>query len=79
MTISPADDANALIPQPPQRLPELRQALATVAPSRPSDFFDEIQGAFTQAGEENSVVPTGTGNTTPTLSSMTCRKGLFAR
>lgn len=57
MTISSADDANAIIPQPPQRLPELRQAVATVAPSLLSDFFDEMQSAFTQAGEENSVIP----------------------
>lgn len=31
--------------------------MATVAPSRLSEFFDEMQSAFTRAGEENSVIP----------------------
>ena len=35
----------------------LRQAVATVAPSRLPEFFQEIQDAFTQAGDEDSVFP----------------------
>src|SRR5260370_19498672 len=37
--------------------PALRQAVATVAPSRLPEFFQEIQAAFTQAGDEDSVFP----------------------
>lgn len=44
-----------LIPMPALTLPVLRQAVATVAPSRLPEFFQEIQDAFTQAGEEDSV------------------------
>ena len=39
-----------LIPMPALSLPALRQAVATVAPSRLPEFFQEIQDAFTQAG-----------------------------
>src|ERR1700723_2757805 len=46
-----------LIPMPALSLPALRQAVATVAPSRLPEFFQEIQDAFTQAGEEDSVFP----------------------
>ena len=46
-----------LIPMPALALPALRQAVATVAPSRLPEFFQEIQDAFTQAGEEDSVFP----------------------
>ena len=35
----------------------LRQAVATVAPSRLPEFFQDIQDAFTQAGDEDSVFP----------------------
>jgi hypothetical protein len=46
-----------LIPMPALSLPALRQAVAAVAPSRLSEFFQEIQDAFTQAGDEDSVFP----------------------
>jgi hypothetical protein len=46
-----------LIPMPALSLPALRQAVATVAPSRLPEFFQEIQDAFTQAGNEDSVFP----------------------
>ncbi len=46
-----------LIPMPALSLPALRQAVAAVAPSRLPEFFQEIQDAFTQAGEEDSVFP----------------------
>jgi hypothetical protein len=46
-----------LIPMPALSLPALRQAVATVAPSRLPEFFQEIQDAFTQAGDEDSIVP----------------------
>jgi hypothetical protein len=49
-----------LIPMPALSLPALRQAVATVAPSRLSEFFQEIQDAFTQAGDEDSVFPSAT-------------------
>ena len=42
---------------PALSLPALRQAVATVAPSRLPEFFQEIQDAFTQAGDEDSVFP----------------------
>jgi hypothetical protein len=42
----PADDVGAL-----------RQAVAAVAPSRLPEFFQEIQDAFTQAGDEDSIFP----------------------
>jgi hypothetical protein len=46
-----------LIPMPALSLPALRHAVATVAPSRLPEFFQEIQDAFTQAGDEDSVFP----------------------
>src|SRR3984885_8365189 len=46
-----------LIPMPALALPALRQAVAVVAPSRLPEFFQEIQDAFTQAGDEDSVFP----------------------
>ena len=46
-----------LIPIPALSLPALRQAVATVAPSRLPEFFQEIQDAFSQAGDEDSVYP----------------------
>src|SRR6201986_3446902 len=42
---------------PALTLPALRQAVAAVAPSRLPEFFQEIQDAFTQAGDEDSVFP----------------------
>lgn len=47
----------ALIPQPELKLPALRQAVATVAPSRLPEFFEDLQKAFVRAGDEDSVVP----------------------
>ncbi len=46
-----------LIPIPTLSLAALRQAVAAVAPSRLPEFFQEIQDAFTQAGDEDSVFP----------------------
>jgi hypothetical protein len=46
-----------LIPMPPLRLSALRQAVAAVAPPRLPEFFEEMQDAFTRAGEEDSVIP----------------------
>jgi hypothetical protein len=46
-----------LIPMPTLSLPALRQAVAAVTPSRLPEFFQEIQDAFTQAGDEDSVFP----------------------
>src|SRR5689334_16134121 len=46
-----------LVPMPALSLPALRQAVAVVAPSRLPEFFQEIQDAFTQAGDEDSVFP----------------------
>jgi hypothetical protein len=40
-----------LIPMPAVTLDALRQAVATVAPSRLPEFFQEIQDAFSQAGD----------------------------
>jgi hypothetical protein len=42
---------------PALSLPALRRAVAMVAPSRLPEFFQEIQDAFTQAGDEDSVFP----------------------
>jgi hypothetical protein len=42
---------------PALSLPALRQGVATVAPSRLPEFFQDIQDAFTQAGDEDSVFP----------------------
>jgi hypothetical protein len=46
-----------LIPMPALSLPALRQAVATVVPSRLPEFFLEIQDAFAQAGDEDSAFP----------------------
>lgn len=50
------DDA-PLIPMPDLTLPALRQAVATVVPSRLSEFFEDMQKAFVRSGEEDSVTP----------------------
>ena len=57
MTAEHPQGDEPLIPMPALSLPALRQAVATVAPSRLPEFFQEIQDAFTQAGEEDSVFP----------------------
>ncbi|MEU8886766.1 hypothetical protein [Streptomyces sp. NPDC048442] len=46
-----------VIPMPPLTLPALRQAVATVAPGRLTEFFEDMQQVFVQAGEEDSVLP----------------------
>ena len=57
MTAEYPQDDEPLIPMPALSLAALRQAVATVAPSRLPEFFQEIQDAFTQAGDEDSVFP----------------------
>ncbi|MGW1745748.1 hypothetical protein ACWCRD_09035 [Streptomyces sp. NPDC002092] len=57
MTTPYADGNGPLIPMPELTLPALRQAVATVAPSRLPEFFDDLQKAFVRAGDEDSVVP----------------------
>ncbi|MGV9884250.1 hypothetical protein [Streptomyces sp. NPDC003006] len=47
----------ALTPRPELTLPALRQAVATVVPSRLPEFFEDLQQAFVRAGDEDSVVP----------------------
>lgn len=49
--------ATPLIPRPALTLPALRQAVATVVPSRLAEFFEGMQKAFVQAGDEDSVFP----------------------
>ncbi|MFI1482947.1 hypothetical protein [Streptomyces sp. NPDC020747] len=57
MTMPYADGGGPLIPRPELTLPALRQAVATVAPSRLPEFFEDLQKAFVRAGDEDSVVP----------------------
>src|SRR2546422_830688 len=57
MTTPHADGNGPLIPRPELTLPALRQAVATVAPSRLPEFFEDLQKAFVRAGDEDSVVP----------------------
>ncbi|MEU4208760.1 hypothetical protein AB0F13_01945 [Streptomyces sp. NPDC026206] len=57
MTAEHAEHDGPIVPKPALTLPALRQALAAVAPSRLSEFFEDMQNAFVQAGEEGSVVP----------------------
>ncbi|MFE9765403.1 hypothetical protein ACFYPC_12875 [Streptomyces sp. NPDC005808] len=57
MTMPYADGGGPLIPRPEFTLPALRQAVATVAPSRLPEFFEDLQKAFVRAGDEDSVVP----------------------
>jgi hypothetical protein len=42
---------------PALTLDALRQAVATVVPSRLPEFFQDIQDAFSRAGEEDTVFP----------------------
>ena len=57
MTAEHPQGDGPLIPMPALSLPAMRQAVATVAPSRLPEFFEEVQEAFTQAGDEDSVFP----------------------
>ncbi len=57
MSAEHPQDNEPLIPMPTLSLPALRQAVATVAPSPLPEFFQEIQDAFTQAGDGDSVIP----------------------
>ncbi|MDX3245808.1 hypothetical protein [Streptomyces sp. ME18-1-4] len=57
MTMPYTDGTAPLIPRPELTLPALRQAVATVAPSRLPEFFEDLQRAFVRAGDEDSVVP----------------------
>lgn len=57
MTAGNEHRAEPLIPMPALTLNALRQAVATVAPSRLSEFFQDVQDSFSRAGEEDSVFP----------------------
>ncbi|MER6009838.1 hypothetical protein [Streptomyces bluensis] len=57
MTMPYAEGDTPLIPRPALTLQALRQAVATVAPSRLPEFFEDLQKAFVRAGDEDSVVP----------------------
>ncbi|MBK6018275.1 hypothetical protein [Streptomyces sp. MBT53] len=57
MTTPYAEGDAPLIPRPDLSLPALRQAVATVVPSRLPEFFEDLQKAFVRAGDEDSVVP----------------------
>ncbi|MDX2679506.1 hypothetical protein [Streptomyces soliscabiei] len=57
MTMPYTDGTAPLIPRPELTLPALRQAVATVVPSRLPEFFEDLQRAFVRAGDEDSVVP----------------------
>jgi hypothetical protein len=57
MTAEHTPDDEPLIPLPALTLDALRQAVAVIAPSRLPEFFQEIQEAFSQAGEEDNVFP----------------------
>ena len=46
-----------LIPMPALSLPALRQVVAMVTPSRLPEFFQAIQGAFTQAATKAASSP----------------------
>jgi len=51
-----ATEQGPLIPRPGLTLPEIREAVAKVAPGRLSEMFARMQDAFTKAGEQNSVI-----------------------
>jgi hypothetical protein len=57
MTAEHTHGEEPLIPMPALTLDALRRAVAAVAPSRLPEFFQEIQDAFSQAGDEDSVFP----------------------
>ncbi|MEV5509203.1 hypothetical protein [Streptomyces orinoci] len=46
-----------LIPMPELTWPALRRAVATVAPGRLPEIFEDMQQAFVQAAQESSVGP----------------------
>ncbi|TQS41152.1 hypothetical protein [Cryptosporangium phraense] len=46
-----------VMPLPELTLPALRQAVATLVPSRLPEFFNDMQAAFVRAGDEDSVTP----------------------
>lgn len=56
MTANPAEPYE-IIGQPAPTLDSLRQAVSAVTPSRLPEFFQDIQDAFSQAGDEDSVFP----------------------
>lgn len=57
MTAQHTEHDGPLIPMPALTLPALRQAVATVVPSRLPEFFEDMQKVFVQAGDEGSVLP----------------------
>ncbi|HLI76478.1 MAG TPA: hypothetical protein VKV02_05980 [Acidobacteriaceae bacterium] len=57
VTVTYGDRDEPLIPLPEMTLPRLRSAVSIVAPSLLPQFFEEMQQAFTQAGDEDSVTP----------------------
>jgi hypothetical protein len=57
MTADHTQGDEPLIPMPALTLDALREAVATVAPSRLPEFFQEVQDAFSKAGDEDSVFP----------------------
>jgi hypothetical protein len=57
MTAEHLSGDEPLIAMPALTLDALRQAVAAIAPSRLPEFFQEIQDAFSQAGDEDSVYP----------------------
>ncbi|MCP3819558.1 hypothetical protein NLX86_16040 [Streptomyces sp. A3M-1-3] len=57
MTAQHAEHDGPLIPMPALTLPALRHAVATVVPSRLAEFFEDMQKAFVEAGEQDSVLP----------------------
>jgi hypothetical protein len=57
MTAEHVQGDEPLIPMPALTLDALRQAVVAVVPSRLPEFFQEIQDAFSQAGDEDSVFP----------------------
>ena len=57
MTAEHVQGDEPLIPMPALTLDALRQAVGAVVPSRLPEFFQEIQDAFSQAGDEDSVFP----------------------
>ena len=57
MTVPYGHEGEPLIPMPAMRLADYRRAVSVVAPSRLPEFFEDVQEAFTRAGDENSVMP----------------------
>lgn len=57
MTAQHMEHDGPVIPKLALTLPAFRQAVATVVPSRLPEFFEDMQKAFVQAGDEDSVLP----------------------